>query len=139
LTLPSLVEAARLDRGGALVAEAVPLSVDQNGAGGANERGPDPSACVPPAPQQPPEWKPQLMGVQQTCACFYEEEQFLSPRCRLMWRRQTAFERSVGTRRWLRDVDNFPHCAISVGPCHHHKSHLHIGQLLVTTKICKKL
>jgi hypothetical protein len=41
-----LVEAARLDRGGALVAEAVPLSVDQNGAGGANERGTDPSACA---------------------------------------------------------------------------------------------
>jgi hypothetical protein len=48
-----LVEAARLDKCGGpllvcvqLVAEAVPLSVDQNGAGGANERGPDPSACA---------------------------------------------------------------------------------------------
>ena len=48
-----LVEAARLDKCGGpllvcvqLVAEAVPLSVDQNGAGGANERGTDPSACA---------------------------------------------------------------------------------------------
>jgi hypothetical protein len=30
------------------------------------------------------------MGVQQTRACFYEEEQFFSPRCKLMWRRQNC-------------------------------------------------
>jgi hypothetical protein len=87
-----LVEAARLDKCGGpllvcvqLVAKAAPLSVDRMEPVERMSEGRI-LLHVPPAPQQP-EWKPQLMGVQQTCACFYEEEQFFSPRYRLMWRR----------------------------------------------------
>jgi hypothetical protein len=39
-------------------------------------------------PHHPPVWDPQLMGMEQTCACFCEKEKFFSPRCRLVWRTQ---------------------------------------------------